>query len=130
MHLYNYWLDIRIRFDGCDGACSGLPDVMTSVIPSSVDIRTLSRDGNFSSGDPLCELTPRPENLLTLDYDLSDAFGSLNVWLEVTVRRPSRDLHPTSISTLSLFPFFFCSVLPFFVGHFAYCRHAPGLTAA
>jgi hypothetical protein len=65
---------------------------VSPIIPSSVDIRTLSRYAGLSSGDPLCEPTPRfyrLENLLTLDDDASDAFRSLNVWLEETVRHPS-----------------------------------------
>ena len=40
----------------------------------------------LSSGDPLCELTPRfyhLENLLALDDDASDAFRGSNVCLEV-----------------------------------------------
>ena len=70
---------------------------VSPIIPASVDIRTLARYAGLSSGDPLCEPTPRfyrLENLLTLDDDASDAFRSLNVWLEETVRHPSLDLTP------------------------------------
>ena len=70
---------------------------VSPIIPSSVDIRTLSRYAGLSGGDPLCEPTPRfyrLDNLLTLDDDASDAFRSLNVWLEETVRCPSLDSPP------------------------------------
>jgi hypothetical protein len=61
----------------------------TPIIPSSIDIRTLSRYAGFSTDDPLCDRAPsfyRVENLLTLDSDASCEFRSLNVWLEETVR--------------------------------------------
>ncbi|KAH9985320.1 hypothetical protein BJV77DRAFT_1071480 [Russula vinacea] len=79
---------------------SALLDV-TLVIPPSVDIRTLSRYAGLSNDDPLCAPTPRfyrLENMLTLDDDVSDAFRSLNVWLEEEKVRasinPSPDLPP------------------------------------
>jgi hypothetical protein len=71
---------------------------VTTIIPPSVDIRALSRYAGLPSDDPLCEHTPRfhrLENMLTLDDDASDAFRSLNVWLEETVRRP----HSTSFAS-------------------------------
>ena len=80
---------------GSDSTCGSGPTApgalldVVPIIPPSVDIRTLSRYAGLSSGDPLSEPTPRffrLENLLTLDDDASDAFRSLNVWLEETVR--------------------------------------------
>ena len=73
---------------GADSASGALLDV-TLTIPSSIDIRTLSRFAGLLSNDPLCEPTLRfyrLENMLTLDDDTSGAFRSLNVWLEGTVR--------------------------------------------
>jgi hypothetical protein len=73
---------------GPDSASGALLDV-TPIIPPTVDIRTLSRYAGLPSDDPLCDSTPRVyrlENMLTLDDDASDAFRSLNVWLEETVR--------------------------------------------
>jgi hypothetical protein len=73
---------------GADSASGVLLDV-TPIIPPSIDIRTLSRYAGLPSDDPLCEPTLRfyrLENMLTLDDDASDAFRSLNVWLEETVR--------------------------------------------
>lgn len=76
---------------GADSTCAKGPPVqsalldVTLVIPPSVDIRTLSRYAGLSNDDPLCAPTPRfyrLENMLTLDDDVSDAFRSLNVWLE------------------------------------------------
>lgn len=61
----------------------------TPIIPSSIDIRTLSRYAGFSKDDPLCDRAPsfyRVENVLTLVNDTSCEFRSLNVWLEETVR--------------------------------------------
>jgi hypothetical protein len=73
---------------GADSASGALLDV-TPIIPPSIDIRTLSRYAGLPGNDPLCEPTLRfyrLENMLTLDDDASDAFRSLNVWLEETVR--------------------------------------------
>lgn len=73
---------------GADPASGALLDV-TPIIPPSIDIRTLSRYAGLPSDDPLCEPTLRfyrLENMLTLDDDASDAFRSLNVWLEETGR--------------------------------------------
>lgn len=73
---------------GADSASGALLDV-TPIIPPSIDVRTLSRYAGLPSDDPLCDPTPRFyrfENMLTLDDDASDAFRSLNVWLEKTVR--------------------------------------------
>lgn len=83
---------------------------MTLVIPPSVDVRTFSRYAGLSSGDPLCEPSPRfyrLENMITLDDDASNEFRNLNVWLEETVRR----LIPSSLSppASSVFSFLFLS---------------------
>jgi hypothetical protein len=106
----------KCTITGSLGADSGPPaqgallDV-TLVIPPSVDIRTLSRYAGLSNDDPLCAPTPRfyrLENMLTLDDDVSDAFRSLNVWLEEEKVSP---LHP-SISPQSISTRLFCFPLP------------------
>ena len=124
---------------GSDSTCRSGPTAsgalldVVPIIPPSVDIRTLSRYAGLSGGDPLSEPTPRffrLENLLTLDDDASDAFRSLNVWLEETVRYR---IIPRSILTFSYpiplplifhivsFPHLFFAV-PFSVGRFAQMR--------
>jgi hypothetical protein len=105
---------------GADASSSALLDV-TPIIPPSIDIRTLSRYAGLPSDDPLCEPTLRfyrLENMLTLDDDASDAFRSLNVWLEQTVRSiPRMTLDPPSplITGLLLLFFFPCTFFLFIV---------------
>ena len=90
---------------GADSASGALLDV-SPIIPPSIDIRTLSRYAGLPSEDPLCEPTLRfyrLENLLTLDDDASDAFRSLNVWLEETVRSIPRLTRPPLLPLISDF---------------------------
>jgi hypothetical protein len=102
---------------GADAASGALLNV-TPIIPPSIDIRTLSRYAGLPSDDPLCEPTLRfyrLENMLTLDDDASEAFRSLNVWLEETVRSiPRLTLDPPSPLISGLLLLFFSLVL-FFV---------------
>jgi hypothetical protein len=103
---------------GADSGSGALLDV-TPIIPPSIDIRTLSRYAGLPSNDPLCEPTLRfyrLENMLTLDDDASDAFRSLNVWLEETVRSFPRLALDTAFSlNFRLFASFFRRVLFFFL---------------
>jgi len=95
---------------GSDPTAPGALLDVTPVIPPAVDIRALSRYAGLASDDPLCQPTPRfyrLENMLTLDDDASDAFRSLNVWLEGTVRHrviPRLTFPPLISASLSLFP--------------------------
>ena len=104
---------------GADSASGALLDV-SPIIPPSIDIRTLSRYAGLPSDDPLCEPTLRfyrLENLLTLDDDASDAFRSLNVWLEETVRSIPRFDLPHLLPLISdflLLLFFFPLYFSFF----------------
>jgi hypothetical protein len=108
---------------GADASSSALLDV-TPIIPPSIDIRTLSRYAGLPSDDPLCEPTLRfyrLENMLTLDDDASDAFRSLNVWLEQTVRSiPRMTLDPPSPLITGLLLLFFSLVLFFCSLYFHY----------
>lgn len=109
---------------GADSASGALLDV-TPIIPPSIDIRTLSRYAGLPSDDPLCEPTLRfyrLENMLTLDDDASDAFRSLNVWLEETVRSIHRLTldPPFSLNFRLLLLFFSPCTFSFSFPHFPF----------